>query len=91
MIKGKLTIKKLKELIDKLPDDMPVIVDGHERGLEQCKNTAITNIFTYENNCGVYGEFINEQDQFFDLETKRNKTEAKGQGFYLSRYKKEDW
>lgn len=85
----KLTIKRLKKLIEKLPDDMPVVVDGYERGIECCKVASTTNLYSFAGSGGgIYGDFINERDQFFHHELLNKKTKYKGQGFYLSRFDK---
>lgn len=79
----KLTIKKLKELIKDLPDEMTVVVDGYERGITNTKGTSVTNLYEYDDSeCSVYGKYINKNDQFFESHKKELATVA----FYLSRF-----
>ena len=87
----KLTIKELKRLIKELPDDMPIVVDGYERGLQEPETIEVCNIYTYPDNSGVYGEYINKNDQFFKLEKENNTLKLIGKAFYISRFFKEEW
>ena len=80
-----LNIKQLKELIKDLPDEMPVVVDGYERGIKAVEKNNVVDIYDYKNNSTLYGEFIDKDDQFFSLEEKRGNLTHISKAFYLSR------
>jgi len=80
-----MDIKQLKEIIKDLPDDMQVVVDGYESGFKSVEKTAIIDIYDYQNDTTLQGEFINESDQFFELEKEKGKLTYISNAFYLSR------
>jgi hypothetical protein len=80
-----MNIKELKELIKDLPDEMPVVVDGYERGIKLVEKTNIIDIYDYKNDTTLYGEFIHEDDQFFELTEERGFLTHISKAFYLSR------
>jgi len=80
-----MNIKELKELIKSLPDEMPVVVDGYERGLKKVEKTDIVEVFDYKNDTTLYGEYIDKNDQFFDLCKAKSLLKSLGKAFYISR------
>ena len=80
-----MNIKELKELIKDLPNEMPVVVDGYERGIKSVEKTDVIDIYDYKNNTTLYGEFIDKDDQFFRLEEERGDLTHISKAFYLSR------
>ena len=80
-----MNIKQLKELIKGLPDDMLVVVDGYEYGIKGVEKTGIIDIYDYKNTSTLYGEFIDKEDQFFELKEKEGKLTYISKAFYLSR------
>lgn len=85
-----MDIKQLKELIKDLPNEMPVVVDGYERGIKAVEKTNIIDIYDYKNDTTLYGEFIDKDDQFFRLEEERGNLTYISKAFYLSRQYLED-
>jgi len=58
-----MNVKELKELIKDLPDEMPVVVDGYERGIKVGEKTNVIDVYDYyKNNTTIYGEFIQKDD-----------------------------
>jgi len=80
-----MNIKELKRLINDLPDEMPVVVDGYERGIKLVEKTDVIDIYDYKNNSTLYGEFLSNNDQFFRLEKSRKNLTLRSKAFYLSR------
>ena len=80
-----MNVKELKELIKDLPDEMPVVVDGYERGIKVGEKTNVIDIYDYKNHTTLYGEFIHKEDQFFRLEKERGNLTHISKAFYLSR------
>jgi len=80
-----MNIKELKELIKDLPNEMPVVVDGYERGIKAVEKTDVIDIYDYKNNSTLYGEFIDKEDQFFRLEDEKGNLTYISKAFYLSR------
>jgi len=59
-----MNVKELKELIKDLPDEMPVVVDGYERGIKVVEKTNVIDVYDYyKNNTTIYGEFIQKDEQ----------------------------
>jgi len=59
-----MNVKELKELIKDLPDEMPVVVDGYERGIKVGEKTNVIDVYDYyKNNTTIYGEFIQKDEQ----------------------------
>jgi len=59
-----MNVKELKELIKDLPDEMPVVVDGYERGIKVGEKTNVIDVYDYyKNNTTIYGEFIHKDEQ----------------------------
>jgi hypothetical protein len=80
-----MNIIQLKELIKDLPDEMPIVVDGYERGIKAVEKTDIIDIYDYKNDTTLYGEFIDKEDQSFVLENERGNLTHISKAFYLSR------
>jgi len=58
-----MNVKELKELIKDLPDAMPIVVDGYERGIKVGEKTNVIDVYDYyKNNTTIYGEFIQKDD-----------------------------
>ena len=58
-----MNVKELKELIKDLPDEMPVVVDGYERGIKVGEKTNVIDVYDYyKKNTTIYGEFIQKDD-----------------------------
>ena len=54
-----MNVKELKDL----PDGMPVVVDGYERGIKVGEKTNVIDVYDYyKNNTTIYGEFIQKDD-----------------------------
>jgi len=59
-----MNVKEFKELIKDLPDEMPVVVDGYERGIKVGEKTNVIDVYHYyKNNTTIYDEFIHKDEQ----------------------------
>ena len=80
-----MNIKELKELIKDLPNEMLVVVDGYERGIKEVEKTDVLDIYDCKNDSTLYGEFIDEEDPYFQLEDEKGNLTHIAKAFYLSR------
>ena len=79
-----MNIKELKELIKDLPDDMHVVVDGYEYGIKAVEKTDIVDIYNYHNRSTLYGEYIDNNDNYFRFRKERGELTYVSKAFYLS-------
>ena len=90
-MKKKFTVKDLKNIINELPDDMRVVVDGYEMGIDECEDISVKNFFiggSIGQMCGIHEEAedykIADIKEYGDEEDKK-KLQTIERCLYLSR------
>ncbi len=59
-MKRPLTVKQLKEVLDTLPDDMRIIIDGYEGDLDYVSDIAVVGICEKEDKTSYTGDYTTD-------------------------------
>jgi hypothetical protein len=59
-MKKPLTVKQLKEVLDTLPDDMRIIIDGYEGDVDYISDIAVVGICEKEDKTSYTGDYTTD-------------------------------
>jgi hypothetical protein len=59
-MKKPLTVKQLKEVLDTLPDDMRIIIDEYEGGVDYISDIAVVGICEKEDKTSYTGDYTTD-------------------------------
>ncbi len=61
-MENNMTVKDLIEKLSTLPQDVPIVTDGYEGGLDMMIDTKIINITVNKNTVSWYGYYEEDKD-----------------------------